>query len=247
MTTNKEEVILDVPVDILTMEEIVSDMGTYFETGQKMTLTSVNPQILLMAQKNADVKDYLVHSSHRFADGIGLIKLSKWTKGQLTQRIAGIDVMEEALAFADAHQKRIFLYGAKPEVVALAAENIQEKYPNLHLAGYVDGYTQRTGEEIVAQVNDTRADMVFVALGSPKQENWLSTHIEDMTATVYQTIGGSLDVMSGTVKRAPDLFIKTNLEWLYRSFSNPKRMNRIFQVPEFIVKALYWNISNRNK
>lgn len=247
MTMNKEEFILDVPVDILTMEEIVSDMGTYFETGQKMTLTSVNPQILLIAQKNDDVKNYLVKSSHRFADGIGLIKLSKWTKGQLTQRIAGIDVMEEALAFADAHQKRIFLYGAKPEVVTLAAENIQKKYPNLHLAGYVDGYTQRTGEEIVRQVNDTQADMVFVALGSPKQENWLSAHIEEMNATVYQTIGGSLDVMSGTVKRAPDLFIKTNLEWLYRSFSNPKRMNRIFQVPEFIVKALYWNISNRNK
>ena len=238
------EIILDTPVDILTIEDIKKDMDLYFKQGRQMTLTSVNPQIILMGETSPVVKKFIEASTHRFPDGIGLIKISKWTKGQIKHRVAGIDVMVEALAYADEHQKRIFLYGAKPEVVKAAAKNIQTNYPNLILAGYIDGYTKLTDKAIVQEMNESQAEMIFVALGSPKQEIWLAEHMKQLSATIFQTVGGSLDVLSGTVKRAPNIFIKTNLEWLYRSVSNPKRFNRIFQVPEFVIKAMNWHRKN---
>lgn len=246
MTYNVEK-ILDIPVDIMTMTDIVSDIDTYMTEQKKMTLTSVNPQIILMAESNQAVRRYIENSTHRFPDGIGLVKVSNWTKGKIEERVAGIDVMMEVLRYANTHKKSVFLYGARPQVVSLAAKRIEQEFPDLVMAGYVDGYTTKKDEEIVAEINDKQVDIVFVALGSPKQELWLETNIPLMTATVFQTVGGSLDVISGTVKRAPDVFIKTNLEWLYRSCSNPKRLNRMIQLPVFVAKSLVWEKKNRKQ
>lgn len=244
MRDKKIEKIIDVPVDILSMTDIVTDLDVYFSTNQKMTITSVNPQIILMAEKNPQVREFIEESTHRIADGIGLVKVSKWTKGNITERVAGFDCMKEVLSYANNQQKRIFLLGASPEVVQLAAGNIQHEYPHLIVAGWIDGYTQLRDTEIVERMNQAAADMIFVAMGSPKQEEWLSRNIPYLNATVFQTVGGSLDVMSGTVKRAPDIFIKLNLEWLYRSVSNPKRFYRIFQLPVFVCKSLSWHRKN---
>lgn len=240
MSDYQVEKLIDVPVDILTMTDIQKDLSSYFEMNKKMTLTSVNPQIILMAEKNQAVKQFIESSTHRIPDGIGLVKVSGWMKGNIKERVAGIDVMSEVLTFANTHHKRIFLYGAQPEVVKLAAEKIKLTYPHLELAGYIDGFTKKSEAEIVKEMNDTKAEIIFVAMGSPRQEEWLIRNMAKLDATVFQTIGGSLDVISGTAKRAPDIFIKMNLEWLYRSFSNPKRFNRIFQVPLFIVKSFKW-------
>ncbi|MDT2833560.1 WecB/TagA/CpsF family glycosyltransferase [Vagococcus carniphilus] len=240
----KQEDILGVPVDILTMSDIKRDLLTYFEENKKMTLTSVNPQILLMAEQNEKVKEFVKNSTHKFPDGIGLVKVSKWTKGQIKTRVAGIEVMHEVLHFANEHKKRIFLLGAKPEVAQRASENIARDFPDLTVAGWIDGYTKMSDHDIVSKMNQAQTDMVFVAMGSPKQEEWLQKNLSVLNAVVYQTVGGSLDVISGTVKRAPEFFIKTNLEWLYRSCANPKRFYRIFQLPVFVLKALSWNRKN---
>lgn len=240
----KQENILGIPVDILTMSDIKKDLLTYFEENKKMTLTSVNPQIILMAETNEKVKTFIKESTHKIPDGIGIVKVSKWTKGKIKNRVAGIEVMHEALNFANEHQKRIFLLGAKPEVAKLATENIAKEFPDLSVAGWIDGYSKMNDYDIVSKMNQAKADIVFVAMGSPKQEEWLMDNMPMLNATVYQTVGGSLDVISGTVKRAPDFFIKTNLEWLYRSCVNPKRFYRIFQLPVFVIKALNWHRKN---
>lgn len=245
--TKNYEMILDVPVDNLTMTDIKNDFDPFFKEKKKMTLTSVNPQIILMAENNSQVKTFIEQSTHRFPDGIGLIKVSNWTKGILKERVAGIDVMHEALTYANDHQKKIFLFGSQPEVAKHAAENIQFDFPHLKVVGWIDGYTQMDRYDIVKQMNDSEADMIFIALGSPKQEEWLAENLPLLNATVFQTIGGSLDVISGTVKRAPEFFIQTNLEWLYRSLSNPKRVNRIFQIPIFVAKSLNWKRKNREQ
>ncbi len=242
--TYKQENILGISVDILTMSDIKSDLPLYFEENKKMTLTSVNPQILLMAEKNDKVKSFIEASTHKIPDGIGLVKISKWTKGQIKTRVAGIEVMEEVLNFASEHQKKVFLLGAKPEVAQRASENIVKDFPGVVIAGWIDGYTKMNDHDIVSKMNQAQTDIVFVAMGSPKQEEWLQANMSVLTATVYQTVGGSLDVISGSVKRAPKFFIKTNLEWLYRSCVNPKRFYRIFQLPVFVFKALSWHRKN---
>lgn len=240
----KQENILGIPVDILTMSDIKRDLLTYFEENKKMTLTSVNPQIILMAETNENVKEFIKESTHKIPDGIGIVKVSKWTKGKIKERVAGIEVMHEALTFANEHHKRIFLLGAKPEVAKLASENIAKEFPDLVVAGWIDGYSKMNDYDIVSKMNQSQADMIFVAMGSPKQEEWLKANMPMLNATVYQTVGGSLDVISGTAKRAPEFFIKTNLEWLYRSCANPKRFYRIFQLPVFVTKALNWHRKN---
>ncbi|MGY3765906.1 WecB/TagA/CpsF family glycosyltransferase [Vagococcus vulneris] len=240
------EKILNTTVDIISMADIVADFSRAFNLNQKMTLTSVNPQIILMSEDNQIVKDFIETSSHRFADGIGVVKMSQWTGGNIQERIAGIDVMFEALKYANQHHKRIFLYGAKPEVVKKASTNIQSRFPNLVLAGYLDGYTSLPEADVVHKIQMSQADMLFVALGSPKQELWLAKHIPELPCMIYQTVGGSLDVISGTVKRAPAIFIKTNLEWVYRSFSDIKRINRMGQIPVFIGKAYKWHTTQKN-
>ncbi|MGL5685621.1 MAG: WecB/TagA/CpsF family glycosyltransferase [Vagococcus fluvialis] len=241
MRNYEVEKILDVPVDILTMSDIINDVEECFKENTKLTIASVNPQIILMSEQNKAVKDFIDQSTHRIADGIGIIKVSRWTKGKVTERVAGFDTMEELLRFCNTHKKRIFLYGARPEVVKLAGENIATTYPNLKLAGMIDGYTKLSDDKIVEQINEAQADMVFVALGSPKQEEWLKKNINLLSANVFQTIGGSLDVLSGTAKRAPKIYITLNLEWLYRSISNPKRLYRIFQLPVFVLKSINWH------
>lgn len=239
--TRKVEYVLDTPVDCLTMSDIESDITKHMAQKKTMVLASVNPQIILMSEKNSTVKAFLQQASHRFADGIGVVKVSGWTNGSINERIAGIDVMEKVLEYSDAHHTSIFLYGAKPDVVKKASDNIKLLYPGLSIAGVIDGYTTLTDKEIINTINQSQADCLFVALGSPRQEEWLQTYMPELTPTIFQTVGGSFDVFSGEVKRAPEFFIKTNLEWVYRSMSNPKRFNRLFQAPLFIAKGLMWH------
>lgn len=244
MSKYKVERILNIPVDVMTMEDVKQDLVSNEAIGDKLTLTSVNPQIVLMAEENDTVKTFIENSTHRIADGIGLVKVSGWTKGDIKERVTGFDLMQEVLSYADEHHKNVFLYGSKPEVVAQAATNIETDYPELNLVGWIDGYTKLSDKEIVQRMNEKEADIVFVALGSPRQEEWLSRNMDQLTATIFQTIGGCLDVLSGATKRAPDIFIKLNLEWLYRSVSNPKRLYRIFQLPVFVAKSLSWHRKN---
>lgn len=245
--TKKTEYILDTPVDCLSMSDIIDDIPWYFKAHQKMVLASINPQIILMAEKEPEVRSFIANATHRFPDGIGVVKMSKWTKGSITERIAGIDVMENVLEYSSKHHKRVFLYGAKPNVVKKAAKAIERDYPGLQIAGYIDGYTSLTQGEIIDTINQSDADVLFVALGSPKQEIWLQRYMPQLQVSICQTVGGSFDVFSGEVDRAPSFFIQTNTEWLYRSLSNPKRIGRIGQVPLFVTKGLMWHRKQSGK
>ncbi len=162
--------------------------------------------------------------------------MSKVLGGNISERITGIDVMTLCLRFANEHQQKIFLYGAKKEVVKKAVENIQIDYPNLEVVGYQHGYSKKEQHEIVAKINQAHPDFLFVALGSPKQEVFLERTIDHLNARVYLDVGGTFDVLSGMVKRAPDFFIHTNTEWLYRSLKY-RRYDRLVQIPQFLYKV----------
>lgn len=238
------EMILGLPVDPITYGDIIADVPNFLANKQKMSIISVNPQIALEAKKYPAIMELLEKSSHRIPDGIGIVLVSKMTGGKIKERVAGFDLMVKLLEYANKTQKKCFFYGAKPEVLKDAIKNIQKDYPNLIVAGSIDGYTKMTDSEIVAQMNAVQPDFVFVALGFPRQELWLAENISIVNGYVFQDVGGSFDVLSGHVKRAPDFFITTHLEWLYRSLSNPTRVGRIIQLPVFVVKSLWWKMRN---
>ena len=241
------EKILGIPVDVIELDAMMEEVPNYLRKSKKMLLTSINPQILLMAKKDKEVQEYLLTSTHPFPDGIGIIKVSKWTGGAIKHRVAGIDVMMELLKIATRLEQSVFLFGAHPEVVRKAVENIKNDYKDIKIAGYIDGYTTKTDAEIVQIINESQAKILFVALGSPRQEKWLLKHYNQLNSVIFQNVGGSFDVLSGEVKRAPQWVIQLNLEWLYRSLSNPKRFHRILQLPVFVVEALLWKIRHRDE
>lgn len=240
----KTEYIMGIPVDSLTYEDIINDVPNYFRFGKKMTVVSVNPQIIVDSHRFPEVVEFIENGTHRIPDGIGIVIVSKMTGGQIVNRVTGFDLMVKFLEYANKNKKSCFFYGAQPEVLSDALKNIQIRYPNITISGSIDGYTKVSDEEIISEINQKQPDFLFVALGFPKQELWLHQHINKLDVSVFQDVGGSLDVLSGHVKRAPNFFIRSHLEWLYRSLSNPKRLYRILQLPIFVVKSLIWKIKN---
>lgn len=232
----KTEYISGLPVDNLTEETIRQDLPVYITSGRKMLVTSVNPQISLQVERYPQVKAYIERATHRLPDGVGVVKMSKYLGGTIRKRVTGIDVMDMMLQYADEQGYRIFLYGAKKDVVKKAAENIAKDYPNLVVAGYLHGYTTREPEKVVAKINAAKPTFLFVALGSPKQELFLEAQVDNLNASVFLDVGGTFDVLSGEVKRAPKIFIKLNLEWLYRSVRYG-RWDRLKQIPQFLIKS----------
>ena len=136
----RTEYIGGLPVDVLTHQEIMDDLESYLKAKEKMIVTSVNPQISLLAFEHPEVKLYLKRATHRIADGIGVVKASKLMGGSIRERVTGIDVMDNFLEYANQHKERIFLYGAKQEVVEAAAKNIQRQYPGIVISGILHGY-----------------------------------------------------------------------------------------------------------
>lgn len=198
-----------------------------------------NPEIVMMAQKDLEYKDILAEGDLVIPDGIGIIMASRIKKLGLDERLPGIEMMESILKYCNNAKKSIYLLGSSSHNVKSAAENIQETYPNLILAGYHDGYFDDAEElRIVDKINEVKPDILFVAMGAPKQEKWMYKHRKILNVKVSMGIGGAIDVWAGAVKRAPKLFRKIGLEWLYRIVTNPKRIKRSLVLPQFLLKVL---------
>lgn len=238
-----KETYLGVHVSPLTYEGIISEIKTRMEANLQSTIIAVNPEKVMTAQKNPEVKSLINGSTFQIADGVGILLASKLKKGAITSRVTGVDMMARLLKFAADEQHPVYLYGAKKEVVQQAATNIQQQHPTIRIAGTTDGYEQDE-EALIQRINESGAKIIFVALGSPKQELWIRRNMDKLkNVLVFQGVGGSFDVFSGTVKRAPAAFRNTGTEWLYRLASDPKRIKRQLNLPKFLLRILF-NRSN---
>ena len=133
--------------------------------------------------------------------------------------------------------KRLYLLGSKPGIAELAAKKMLEKCPNLCICGMADGYFKDEAE-VVRKINEAQADALYVCLGAPKQEKFMQTHQNELNVKLMIGLGGTLDGIAGTVKRAPRWMIRLQLEWLYRLIKEPKRIGRMMRLPKFIFAAL---------
>lgn len=230
----KQEWYLEVPVDVITMDDIIEPLDAAIDDNSQVRITSVNPQIVLEAKKYPEVLNYIKKADYRLPDGIGIVKASQMRNGMISNRLTGIDVMYALLQKANERQDKIFLYGAKEEVVQAAAHRIEKDYPQLSVVGAVDGYGSKSDEEIVTMINKSQATFLFVAKGFPLQEQWLEKYADELNVNVIEDVGGSFDVISGKVERAPEWIQRLNLEWLYRSLTQKGRLGRLVQIPVFL-------------
>jgi len=234
----KKECYLGVHVSPLSYEEILEDIDNRIQEGKQSTLIAVNPEKVMTAQKDEKLMDLINHATYQIPDGIGIVLASKLNKGSVTSRVTGVEMMERLNEHAAKKGYRVFLYGASEEVVISAKKTLEGRYPTLCIADYENGYIT-DNEQLVQKINDSKADILFVAMGSPKQELWIYKYMEQLNVKVFQGVGGSFDVLAGKVKRAPEGFQKLGLEWLYRLMKEPKRIKRQMALPKFLFRILF--------
>lgn len=241
-----KETYLGVDVSPLTYEQIIASLRERMSENEQSTIIAVNPEKVITANKDEQVKQLINSSTFQIADGVGILLASKLQKGRITSRVTGVDMMARLLAFAASEGHPVYFYGAKEEVVTKAISNIKEANPGLVVAGYTNGY-EKDEQALVRRIHESGARLLFVALGSPKQELWIQRNMPNVpNVLVFQGVGGSFDVFSGTVKRAPAAFRKAGLEWLYRLGSDPKRIKRQMNLPRFLVRVLLSKRTNHS-
>ena len=192
----------------------------------------------MYANKDAGYKDIIQGADYLIADGYGIILASKLLGKPLPERIAGFEIMTALLEEGDRQGWSVYFLGAKEEVVSKAVTTVTERYENLTIAGYHNGYFDWNDTYVQEEIKAKEPDLIFVALGFPKQEQWISSNINHFNKGVFIGLGGSFDVLAGAVKRAPLIWQKLNLEWLYRLIKQPSRWRRMLALPHFILKVM---------
>lgn len=198
-------------------------------SNKRMFVVTANPETLMTAENNCDFKKALLDDKTTIiADGIGIVKGAKMLGYSLPGTIPGVELCSELFKYCNDLNKSIFLFGATKEIIEKLVTTIQQKYPNVTISGYENGYVSDR-QAIFQKIKDLKPDVVLVALGIPYQELLIHNNINDFDKGIFVGVGGSFDVLSGAKKRAPKIFIKLHLEWLYRIIREPKRLKRFFR------------------
>lgn len=245
MPSNKRIRILDVPVDMVDETEAMSIFRELIKTENCSLIVTPNSEIIVNASKDQELKRIVEFADLVIPDGIGLVYASRIMGMPLKERVTGIDFLGRILEYLEEEGLSVFFLGSKPGdgdspgIAALAAENIKKKYKKLSVAGTHHGYFKESEEEeIVRKINDSGADFLCVAMGSPKQEKFIFQHKDKLKVKGAIGVGGSLDVWAGTLKRAPRFYREHGLEWLYRLIQEPSRYKRMIVLPVFMIKIV---------
>ena len=230
--------ILGISVDKVTKAEALAAFEGFLEEDHCSQIVTLNPEMILEAQENSKFNKLLLDSELVFPDGIGLVYASKIKHQPLSERVTGIDFTRSALELLAKKGKSAYFLGAKPGIAEAAARNIEKEIAGLKVVGARDGYFKAEDEEeIVNEINNSGADFLCLALGAPKQEFFAHKYKDKLKCKVVIGIGGSFDVWSGTLKRAPEFYINHNIEWLYRLLQEPSRIGRMVKLPLFLLKV----------
>lgn len=231
--------ILGVYVDTVTISEAADTIMKFFDEDRLHSVYTPNSEIIMHAYKNPEFAELLNNADLLTADGIGVVYASKILKKPIKERAAGYDIARQVLSKMNYTDHKLFLFGGKPGVAEEAKAKLLQEYSDLNIVGLRNGYFKADEEaEIVEEINNSGADIVFVCLGAPKQEEWIDRHAKELKARVAMGIGGSLDVFAGRVERAPEIFCKTGMEWFYRLCKEPWRIGRMMELPKFAATVI---------
>lgn len=207
------------------------------EKDQKMFIITANPETFTTGEKKENFNNMLLDENvSLIPDGIGIVKASRMLGFKIKERITGVDLASKLLEIANKNAYTLAILGSKEEVLIRFEGVLKEKYPNITLIKKENGYTNKK-DEFFEELEKLKPDICLVALGIPAQEELIYKHFKNMKKGIFVGVGGSLDVLSGTKKRAPKIFQKLNIEWLYRIVKEPKRLKRFYENNiKFIIK-----------
>ena len=237
---NSRVTILNTSIDVLTMKETIDLVEQYVITKTPLHLMGVNADKINEVNSNERMKQIVNSCGIINADGASVIMASKYLNKPLPERVAGVDLMQELVALSARKGYSIYLLGAKQEVVIKTAEVLKDKYNDLNIVGVHNGYFKEDEwPQIYEDINKVNPDFVFVGITSPIKE-YLIEFLQSMGAkSVFMGVGGSFDVISGNIPRAPLWMQKCNLEWLFRVIQEPKRLfKRYFVGNSLFIKSV---------
>lgn len=229
--------VLGVGFDNMTLDQAAAEGVRLMNTEGAHYAVTPNPEIVEACREDAEAAAAVNGADLVLADGIGIIYGAKILGTPLKGRVTGISFAQALMERMAGSGKSLFLLGSKPGVAEKAAENLRRQYPGLNIAGTHDGYFQEDGPVLEA-IRESGADVVFVCLGAPKQEKWMRQNGGATGAHLLVGLGGCLDVFSGEVKRAPEVFQRLGMEWLHRLVTNPSRIGRMMKLPLFLVHVI---------
>jgi N-acetylglucosaminyldiphosphoundecaprenol N-acetyl-beta-D-mannosaminyltransferase len=237
---DKRVVILGTPIDNLSMTETLDFIATAIHDGGHLHHTVVNAGKIVLMQRDLQLRESVINADLINADGQGVVWASRLLGKPLKERVAGIDLMEELVRMAGRNHYKVFFFGAKEDIVKSVVQHYSNLFSPDIIAGYRNGYFKKEEEPAIArQIADSGANILFVAISSPTKENFLYQNRETLhTVNFIMGVGGSFDVVSGLVKRAPRWMQQAGLEWLYRVWQEPRRMLKRYLVGNAIFLAL---------
>ncbi|WP_404455670.1 WecB/TagA/CpsF family glycosyltransferase [Virgibacillus necropolis] len=234
----KQVTIMGVPFLHTDQESFVSLLNQHIQQRDKTFVVTANPEIVMKANENHNFMDLVHRATYVVADGIGVVKAAQLLNRPLPGRVTGYDTMVQLLEIANKKQYSVFLLGAQNETLNKATDNIANDYPGVNIVGSHDGFFDWENNDIAKNIAELKPDITFVALGVPRQEKWISENWSKFNQGVFIGVGGSFDVVAGTVQRAPIFWQKVNLEWLYRIAKQPSRWKRALALPRFAIQII---------
>lgn len=239
MVETKTAKVLGIDVCLFSFDECVGRLSEYLKDKKGAQVVTINPEMFETAKKNEEFKIIVSAAEFVVPDGVG-VKLALKLKGINQQTIPGVELSEALIDFCAKNGLNIALIGTKEDILQDAVSNLGKKYENLKISYSRNGFfTSEEENGIITELSQSSPSLVLVALGSPKQELFIKKCREQLKESVFIGVGGSFDVWANRVERAPLIFRKLWLEWLYRTIKEPKRFKRIFPtLPFFLFKAI---------
>jgi len=218
------------------------------ENNQKLFVITANPETLMIAENNINFKTALLDDETTIiADGIGVVKGGRYLKYTIEETVPGVDLCTKLFEYCNKLNKSIFLFGSTEDVIKKLVQVVNSQYPNAKICGYKNGFVEDK-QSVFDEIIELKPDVVLVALGIPEQELLIYNNLNKFSKGIFVGVGGSFDVLSGTKKRAPRIYRKLHLEWLYRIMKEPKRFKRFFNSNiKYIFRIIHCKKGNKNE
>lgn len=242
--------ILGVSIDNIDENEAAKKTKELIEKSKKSCeiIVAPNVEFIMTAQKDKEFFDILKIAKLATPDSVGVMIAGKIQKKPFKQRIPGQLYFRKVLEMAEKEELTVYLLGGKDDIPKRAKENVEKLYPNLKIVGYHEGYFEKDSEEnVIKEINSLQPNILFVAMGAPKQEKWIYRHKDVLKVDVAAGQGGTFDYEAGNIKRAPKTIQKLGIEWLWRLILQPSRIKRMYVLPIYLLKIIFTKDITKSK
>jgi len=217
--------LFDVRIDALTMAQVIHAVESAIDTRRRLLIGVVNAAKIVKMRRDEALRRAVLGADMILADGMSVVWASRLVRAPLPERVAGIDLMLRMLELCEARKFRVYCLGATDAVLANLREAVNRQYPHVEIAGMRNGFYDATDEaDIVREIAQSKADVLFVGMTSPRKERFLADWCDELNVPVRHGVGGAFDVLAGKVRRAPGLVQRAGMEWAYRVVQEPRRL-----------------------